>query len=444
MPLNPVVDVWKADDWFHWGAFRAYYAFDFIYIMETQMDSYSYYPYETPDMYAWLLGRGSAMNGLSPIMDGRHEMWNRIVENPSYGPYWRAVAADQWFDQPPRLVPTLHVHSFWDQEDIYGAPAVYAALEKHDADNDMNFFVAGPWRHGQHFYDGSQLGDIKFDQDTAKYYRDEYLKPFLRRYLHDDKDIEIDPVAVFESGINRWQTYEQWPPVGVKKRLFLQKNGGLAFEKPDRDSDASEFLSDPAHPVPFAPRPNWPVESEIEGSSEKWRRWLVEDQRFVDGRPDVATWVSKPLDSAITIRGDVTAHLFAETTGTDADWVVKLIDVYPDDASGGVMSGYQLMISGDIFRGRYREDYDTAKPIEANKILEYSVPLPQVNHTVLPGHRLMIQGQSSWFPLYDRNPQTFVPNIMSAPDSAYKKQQHRIYHNADNASYIEVRVDTGK
>lgn len=444
VPLNPVVDVWKADDWFHWGAFRAYYAFDFIYIMETQMDSYSYYPYETPDMYEWMLGRGSAMNGLSPIMDGRHEMWNRIVENPSYGPYWRDVAADQWFDQPPRLVPTLHVHSFWDQEDIYGAPAAYAALEKHDADNDMNFFVAGPWRHGQHFYDGSQLGDIKFDQDTAKYYRDEYLKPFLRRYLHDDKDIEIDPVAVFESGTNRWQTYEQWPPDGVKKRLFLQKNGGLAFEKPDRDSDSSEFLSDPAHPVPFAPRPNWPVESEIEGSSEKWRRWLVEDQRFVDGRPDVATWVSKPLDSAITIRGEVTAHLFAETTGTDADWVVKLIDVYPDDASGGVMSGYQLMISGDIFRGRYREDYDTAKPIEANKILKYSIPLPQANHTILPGHRLMIQVQSSWFPLYDRNPQSFVPSIMSAPDSAYKKQQHRIHHNADNASFIEFGVDSGK
>jgi putative CocE/NonD family hydrolase len=442
VPLNPVVDVWKADDWFHWGAFRGAYAFDFIYLMETKLDEYISYPYETPEIYTWLLRQGSVEEALGARLDDRHEMWKRIVENPSYGPYWKDVAADQWFDKPPRLVPTLHVHSLWDQEDIYGSPAAYAAVEKHDVDNDMNFFVAGPWSHGQHFRDGSHLGDILFDQDTAKRYREDVLKPFLRRYLHDEKDIDIAPVTVFETGKNRWRHYDQWPPVGDQARLYLQAGGRLAFSMPVEDSGGTGFVSDPAHPVPYAPRPNWGLGYDNPAVNEKWRRWLVEDQRFVEGRPDVVTWVSEPLDHAMTIRGAVTAHLFAETTGTDADWVVKLIDVYPDDAMKFEMSGYQLMISGDIFRGRYREDITKAKPIAANEVLEYTLPLPHVNHTILPGHRLMIQIQSTWFPLYDRNPQTFVPSIMSAPDAAYKKQQHRVHHSTKHPTFIEFREDT--
>ncbi len=444
VPLNPVVDVWKADDWFHWGAFRGAYAFDFIYYMETKTDEYISYPYDTPELYTWLLKQGSVEQALGARLDKRHEMWKRIVENPSYGPYWRDVAADQWFDKPPRLVPALHVHSFWDQEDIYGSPAAYAAVEKHDVDNDMNFFVAGPWSHGQHFRDGSHLGDIPFDQDTAKRYREDILKPFLRRYLHGEKNINIAPVTVFETGKNRWRHYNQWPPVGDQTRLYLQAGGGLTFSMPAKGSGATGFVSDPAHPVPYAPRPNWGLGYDNSIVSAKWRRWLVEDQRFVEGRPDVVTWVSKPLDHSMTIRGAPTAHLFAETTGTDADWVVKLIDVYPDDALKFEMSGYQLMISGDIFRGRYREDITKAKPIAANEVLEYTLPLPHVNHTILPGHRLMIQIQSTWFPLYDRNPQTFVPSIMSAPNSAYKKQQHRVHHSAENATYIEFRADARK
>lgn len=441
VPLNPVVDVWKADDWFHWGAFRAAYAFEFIYQMETKMDQYVPYPFETPELYTWLLKQGSVKQALGSRLDERHEMWKRIVENPSYGPYWRDVAADQWFDKPPRLVPALHVHSLWDQEDIYGSPAAYAAVEKHDVENDKNFFVAGPWSHGQHFRDGSSLGDIDFDQDTAKRYREDILKPFLRRYLHDEKDIEIAPVTVFETGKNRWRHFQQWPPVGEQSRVYLQPEGGLTFTKPAKDSGGTDFVSDPTHPVPYAPRPNLGIGWDNDVASAKWKRWLVEDQRFVDGRPDVLTWVSEPLDQPMTIRGAVTAHLFAETTGTDADWVVKLIDVYPDDAVKFEKSGYQLMISGDIFRGRFREDITKAKPIAANEVLEYTLPLPHVNHTILPGHRLMVQVQSSWFPLYDRNPQTFVPSIMSAPDAAYKKQQHRVHHSAKHPTYIEFRVD---
>ena len=206
-------------------------------------------------------------------------------------------------------------------------------MEKHDVDNDMNFFVAGPWSHGQHFRDGSRLGDIAFDQDTAKRYREDMLKPFLRRYLHDEKDIDIAPVTVFETGKNRWRHYNQWPPAGDQARLYLQAGGGLAFSMPAEDSGATGFVSDPAHPVPYAPRPNWGLGYDNPPQANaKWRRWLVEDQRFVEGRPDVADVGQRTFGSPMTIRGAVTAHLFAETTGTDADWVVKLIDVYPDDA----------------------------------------------------------------------------------------------------------------
>jgi len=443
VPFNPVVDVWKADDWFHWGAFRATYAFDFIYAMETRLNEFTQYPYEKQDLYTWMRELGAAGQDLGPRLDERHEMWKRLIENPSYGPYWKDVAADQWFDKPPRIVPALHVHGFWDQEDIYGSPAVYAALEKHDTDNSKNFFVAGPWYHGQHFGNGSHLGDIIFDQDTAKRFREDVLAPFLRRYLHDDRDIEIAPVTVFETGTNRWRHFDQWPPAGDRVRLFLQGEGKVAFDAPVATSSVTDFISDPKNPVPYAPRPNWAGDYGNPPALAKWQRWLIEDQRFVDGRPDVATWVSEPLDHPITIRGAVTAHLFAETMGTDADWVVKLIDVYPDDAPSFEMSGYQLMVSGDILRGRYRENYNEAKPVSANMALEYTIPLPHVNHTFQPGHRLMIQIQSTWFPLYDRNPQTFVPNIMFAPDSAYKAQRHRVHHNAENATYIELRVDNG-
>ena len=440
VPFNPVVDVWKADDWFHWGAFRATYAFDFIYKMETRLDEFTPYPYPVQDLYTWMLGLGAAGRGLGPRLDDRHEMWNRIVENPSYGPYWKEVAADQWFEDPPRLVPALHVHGFWDQEDIYGSPAVYQALEKHDSDNNKNFVVAGPWYHGQHFDDGNHLGDIRFDQDTARHFRENVLIPFLRHFLHGQPDVIISPATVFETGVNRWREFDQWPPPGDRVRLYLQSEGRLAFDAPGAGSGATEFLSDPENPVPHAPRPTWAGDYGNPPALAKWRRGLVEDQRFVDGRPDVTTWVSGPLERPITIRGGVTAHLFAETTGTDADWVVKLIDVYPDDAPGFVMSGYQLMVSGDIFRGRYRKDISEPEPIAVDKILEYTVPLPHVNHTFKSGHRLMVQIQSTWFPLYDRNPQTFVPNIMWAEDSSYRAQRHRIHHSGTQATYIELQT----
>jgi putative CocE/NonD family hydrolase len=444
--------VWKADDWFHWGAFRAAYSFDFIYSMESRKGGSTTYPYEIRDMFTWFLAQGNAA-ALGARLDARHEMWTRLMESPTYGPYWRDVAADRWFDAPARIVPTLHVHGLWDQEDIYGSPAAYAALEKHDRANDHNFFVAGPWYHGQHFADGSRLGALAFDEDTAKRFREDVLAPFLARFLKGQDVAAPSPVTVFETGVNRWRWFDQWPPAGQARRLYLQGAGRLAWTPPaggtttgtasgDSGAAFTEFVSDPAKPVPNAPRPQWGYDYSVPESISAWRRWLVEDQRFVDGRPDVVTWVSGPLTEPLTVRGPVTAMLSAETTGTDADWVVKLIDVYPDEEiSPYVMSGFQLMVSADIFRGRYRESHETASAIAPNQPLTYRMSLPVVNHTFRPGHRLMVQVQSTWFPLYDRNPQTFVPSIMTAPASAYTAQRHRVHHGPRHTTFLELMVD---
>lgn len=445
VPFNPVVDVWKADDWFHWGAFRAAYAFDFIYSMETRKGASVGYPYETRDLYAWMQQQGAAAN-LGRRLDDRHEMWKHLMAYPSYGPYWKDCAADRWFDAPARRVPTLHVHGLWDQEDIYGAPAAYAALEAHDRGNDLNFFVAGPWYHGQHFADGSRLGKLEFHEDTARRFRDDVLAPFLARFLKGEAAPPPAPVTAFETGTNRWRRFERWPPPSVEtRRLYLQPGGTLAFTPPTgAASAATEYVSDPAKPVPHSPRPQWAFDYDNPPVIAAWRRWLTEDQRFVDGRTDVLTWASEPLTAPLTLSGPVLARLFAETTGSDADWVVKLIDAYPDDSPEGLeMSGYQLMVAADIFRGRYRESLEEPRPITPGQALEYRLPLPVVSHTFRSGHRLMVQVQSSWFPLYDRNPQTFVPSIMTAPPESYRAQRHRVHHSAAHATHLELLVDAG-
>jgi hypothetical protein len=440
VPFNPVVDVWKADDWFHWGAFRGMFVLGFVYLMQSNKE-FSRYPYEKYDLYDLMLKFGALGPHFDERLDERHEMWTRISQNPHYSIVWQAMAADQWFESPARLVPTLHVHGWWDQEDIYGSPAVYAAIEKHDKNNDLNFFVGGPWYHGQHFSTGDRLGNLVFDESTAVRFRRDVLDPFLRSSLHGEEEGPIAPVTVFETGRNRWCHFEQWPPDGKMARLYLQPGGGLAFQKPAAEESATAYRSDPACPVPYEPRPNWAVNYQVEETVAPWREWLLEDQRFVHGRPDVVSWVSEPLEEPLTVRGGISAHLLAETTGTDADWVVKLIDVFPDPSRGLIQSGFQFMVSGDIFRGRYRESYENPAPIAANVPLEYTVPLPHINHTFEKGHRLMIQVQSTWFPLYDRNPQTYVDNIMYAPEAAYRAQKHQIHHSQKHATYLEFRVD---
>ncbi len=253
VPFNPVVDVWKADDWFHWGAFRAAYSFEFIYQMESRKGASSPYPYEIRDLYSWFLAQGAAGLGIGPRLDERHEMWARLMESPSYGPYWRDCAADNWFEAPKRVVPTLHVHGFWDQEDIYGSPAVYAAMEKSDRNNDRNYFVAGPWYHGQHWANGSSLGSLRFDEDTAKRFREDVLSAFLERYLKGEDVPRIDPVTVFETGTNRWRRYDRWPPAAESSKFYLHAGGDASFREPDESNAFSEYRSDPEKTRPILP-----------------------------------------------------------------------------------------------------------------------------------------------------------------------------------------------
>jgi hypothetical protein len=443
VPFNPVVDVWKSDDWFHWGAFRAQYAFDFIYMMETDNKKFGSYPYAERDIYSWLLSRGSAQKALGSLLDARHEMWTRLMQNPSYGAYWKDVAADRWFDEPVRTVPTLHVHGLFDQEDIYGAPAAYAAMERHDARNDTNFLAIGPWYHGQHFGEGTTLGPLDFDEDTAKRFRENVLIPFLDHFLRGTPNALPAPVSAFETGSNRWRQLTRWPASDTTRALHLQPGGRLDFEAPADRTAFTEYVADPAKPVPSSPRPVLGVNYNDEAILHDWREWLVRDQRFVDGRPDVATWQSEPLAAPLTLRGAPEVILHAETSGTDADWVVKLIDVYPDeDPQDVTRSGMQIMIAANIFRGRYRESLEKSAPLAANRVLEYRFPLPDANHTFLPGHRLMVQVQSSWFPVYDRNPQTFVPSIMDAPAEAYKAQRQRVHHSARHPTRLLLPVAT--
>src|SRR5437867_238817 len=339
------------------------------------------------------------------------------------------------------------VHSLWDQEDIYGDIAVYKAIEPKDTGNDKVFLVLGPWHHGQEIRDGSSLGALKFDSDTALYFRREILRPFLDQYLKDGAPkADIAPVSAFETGTNTWRRLNAWPSgcisgCAVKATpLYLAAGLKLGFAAPKPgDAAFEEYVSDPAKPVPFRARPIQPIGYD---KGLTWSQWLVDDQREASGRPDVAVFVSEVMTAPVKISGQPIANLVASTSGTDSDWVVKVIDAYPDEVAGqAAMGGYQLMVSADIFRGRYRENLEKAEPIAPDKPLLYRFALPTANHVFLPGHRIIVQVQSSWFPLYDRNPQTFVPNIFWAKPDDYRKATQRIYHQPGKSnlqSFVEL------
>jgi putative CocE/NonD family hydrolase len=375
-------------------------------------------------------------------------MWRKVLEHPSYDAFWRDQAVDRILAAQPLKVPVMLVHSLWDQEDIYGAIAVYKAIKPKDTDNDKVFLVMGPWHHGQEIKEGSALGAIRFSSDTALTFRREILRPFLDQYLKDGAPkADVSPVIAFETGTNTWRRLPAWPAgcasgCTVKPTPFYLSSGGKLSVAPPKPGDTAfdEYVSDPTKPVPFHARPIVP-ESFDKGQS--WREWLVTDQREASGRPDVAVFVSDVLNAPVKISGQPVANLVASTSGTDSDWVVKLIDVYPDEVAGqAAMGGYQLAVSMDIFRGRYRESLETPKPIAPDKPLAYRFALPTANHVFLPGHRVMVQVQSTWFPLYDRNPQTFVPSIFWAKPGDYRKAVQRVYHAPDQASLIELPLVT--
>jgi len=370
------------------------------------------------------------------------------MEHPGYDGFWRDQAMDRVLAAEPLRVPVMLVDSLWDQEDIYGAMAVYQAIKPKDTGNDKVFLVMGPWRHGGELRDGSTLGALRFASDTALYFRRHILRPFLDQYLKDGAPASnLPPVSAFETGTNRWLRLPAWPAGCASgcsvaaTPLYLNPGLKLSFHPPGQEGAPAgaafeEYVSDPAKPVPYRARPIMPMDYD---SGRPWSQWLVGDQREASGRPDVLAFVSDVLSAPVKIAGQPVVNLIASTSGTDSDWVVKLIDVYPDEVPvETAMGGYQLMVSADIFRGRYRESLDIARPIAANQPLPYRFNLPTANHVFLPGHRLMVQIQSSWFPLYDRNPQTFVPNIFWAKPEDYKKAVERVYHAPGQTSYIEL------
>jgi putative CocE/NonD family hydrolase len=450
VPMNPMVDGWMGDDWFHNGAFREQ-MLPYIYEQEATRksgfggdeerwwtDHFDDYDVYMNAVSAGELGRSHGMEQLG--------FWNKLIAHPSYDDFWQDQAMDKILADQPLKVPVMLVHSLWDQEDIYGAIAVYKAIKPKDTNNDKVFLVMGPWHHGQEIEDGSSLAALHFDSDTGLYFREHILRPFLDHYLKDDAPVmNVAKVSAFETGTNQWLQLPSWPAgcsTGCQVHptpLYLRGNMKVSFDAPGSgDAAYDEYVSDPAKPVPFRKRPIQPV---AYGYGMTWPEWLVDDQREQSGRPDVLGFSSDVLASPVKISGQPMVNLIASTSGTDSDWVVKVIDVYPDEVAGDEhMGGYQLMISADIFRGRYRESLSRPRAIESNKPLLYRFALPTANHVFLSGHRIMVQIQSSWFPLYDRNPQTFVPNIFWAKPENYRKATQRVYHDKGQESFVELPV----
>jgi len=448
VPMNPMVDGWMGDDWFHNGAFRQQ-NIPYIHDQEATRDNKAKWWSSHFDDYDMYLQSGSA--GALAQQHGLMQLgfWRKILEHPAYDAFWRQQAVDRILGEQPLAVPVMLVHSLWDQEDIYGALAVYRAIKPKDPQNNKVFLVMGPWHHGQEIEDGSALGAIRFGSDTSLYFQREILRPFLDRYLKDAAPAsEVAPVTAFETGTNIWRRLPSWPAgcaTGCAPKptpLYLAPDSKLSFAPPPAKAAAfDEYVSDPAKPVPYRARP---IQAVGYGTEMTWSQWLVDDQREESGRPDVLAFVSDVLTTPVQISGTPVANLIASTSGTDSDWVVKLIDVYPDEVGAQPeLGGYQLMVSADIFRGRYRESLESPKPLAANKPLLYRFNLPDANHVFLPGHRIMVQVQSSWFPLYDRNPQTFVKNILVAQPADYRKAVQRVYHAGASASFVELPLIAG-
>ncbi len=443
VPMNPMVDGWRGDDWFHHGAFRAQ-NLAYIYDQEATRGGEVKWWTRTYDDYDLFLRAGSA--GELARRHGMEQLgfWRKLSVHPAYDAFWQEQAMDRALARRPLQVPVLLVHSLYDAEDIYGAVAVWKALHPKDTAGDVHL-VMGPWNHGGAIGEGSGLGALRFGQDTAWYFRHAILKPFLDQCLRPGAPkAELAPVIAFQTGTNTWTRLPGWPLAGpgaatAATPFYLEAGFKVATAPPQAgDAAADEYVSDPAKPVPFRARP---IQSVGYDAAHTWPQWLTDDQREASGRTDVLAYVSEPLEAPLRIAGEPEVNLVASTSGTDSDWVVKVIDVYPDEvAAQPTMGGYQLMVSADIFRGRYRESPAQARALAPNEPLTYRFALPTANHVFLPGHRVMVQVQSSWFPLYDRNPQTFVPNIFFAKPGAYRPAIQRIWHMPGRASFVALPV----
>jgi putative CocE/NonD family hydrolase len=428
-------DLFLGDDFHHNGAFRLSYGMEYSYEVEFDKTTDSDFPFPQFDLYDWYLQLGPLKNVNDKYLHNKIATWNSFVEHPNYDAYWQKNSPLSYVQYPQ--IPQLHVGGYYDQEDINGPQLMYAHMEKKDS-NDRNHIVLGPWNHGQWGRaKGDSLGKIAFESETGTWFR-ELQKKWFDYWLKGIGDGKFKEAYCFQTGSNQWKTYSMWPPKEATiKKLYVNANNRASFNKPTGATGTVSYTSDPSKPVPYRMPP---IEATY-GPGSRWRPWHIEDQRFVYSRPDVVSFVMDSLTENITVTGQITAHLFASTTATDADWIVKLIDVYPNvDPKNYLMSGYQLPVAMEVFRGRFRKSFSNPQPLVPNKPEEFVINLHEINHTFKKGHRIMIQVQSTWFPVIDRNPQKYVPNIFKASASDYIKAQHTIYFTAKYPTYIELPV----
>ncbi len=439
VPQASPADMWIGDDFHHNGAFRLSYGFEYAYRMESSKEvSDPSVVIDRYDVYDWYLKLGPLSNVKEKYLRTQLPTWNDFINHPDYDAFWKRQGFAPWLNRV--TVPTLNVAGWWDQEDFYGPIKIYELLERYDSAN-QNFLVIGPWNHGGWSRsDGRKLGRIDFGSATSEYYRAKILAPFLAYNLKGKGRLDLPEALTFRTGVNEWVRHDAWPPKQnvTARKLYFHEKGKLSFEEPNEPASKEAFdsyISDPANPVPYRQRP-------IELNSG-WTQWLVEDQRFVDHRPDVLSWASDTLDNDLTVSGKINAALFASTSGSDSDWIVKLIDVYPEKyAPDPKMGGYELMIAGDVLRGRYRDSLEKPTPIVPDSVTHYQIGFPANDHVFLKGHRVMVQVQSTWFPVIDRNPQHFVLNIFLAHQDDYRKATQRVYRSKQFASHILLPVES--
>ncbi len=441
--LATPADMFLGDDFHHNGAFRLSYGFEYAYELESSK-ALTNFKFDRYDTYQWYLRLGALSNADAKYFHGKLPTWNNFASHPNYDQFWQQQALVNQLKKV--TVPIMHVAGWWDQEDFYGPVKAYEILEKTDT-NHLNYLVAGPWNHGGwNRATGDKLGNIDFGSPASQYFRANILRPWFAYYLKDKGKLEQPEALTFETGSNRWTSFDAWPPrtYVTQRDLYFRANGQLSFDPPTgAQPQFDSYVSDPAHPVPYRQRPVEPTYNPADQGGSRWSTWLVEDQRFVENRPDMLTWETEPLQEDTVIAGNIVAHLFASTSGTDSDWVVKLIDVYPEsDPKDPKMGGYELMIADEILRGRFRNSFSKPEPIPANQVVAYAIDLHTNNHAFLKGHRVMVQVQSTWFPIYDRNPQKFVPNIFRAHDLDYTATTQRIFRSNRYPSHVSIPVVT--
>ncbi len=440
-PQASPADMFLGDDFHHNGAFRLSYGFEYAFLTEASKEN-SNFAFDKYDTYDWYLALGPLSNVQSRYLkDKTLPTWTDFTEHPNYDAFWQKQAMKPYLKRV--TMPTLNVGGWWDQEDFYGPVTIYRELEKHDTRGE-NSIVVGPWWHGGWGNGpGQKIGAIDFKSATGEYYRQKIQAPFFAKYLKSLGDFKPAEATVFESGSNMWRTFSAWPPKeATTKALYFHAGGRLSFSAPMKAEldGVDRYVSDPAKPVPYRKRP---IEPTYDPKGSGWRTWLMEDQRFVDNRTDVLSWQTETLAEDVVVAGDITAKLFASTTGSDADWIVKLIDVYPEDmAPDFALGGYQLMVANDVFRGRFHNSFEKPEPLVPNKVTPFTIDLHTQSYRFLKGHKIMVQVQSSWFPIIDRNPQTWVPNIFKAKASDYVAQTHSIWRTPAFASRVEIQTVT--